>query len=338
MGHEEFEEAIPLYAIGALDRQERQALEAHLLSGCPTCPAALKEYRAATGLLPYALPPSAPPADLKAKLLEALRPIAAEQEAPKTAPLPRLEPGAWLQHVIPPPPSWIPYPALTIVTLLLLAGSVFYALSIRSQVMTEAEQRQKVETALQSEAARIAELQKQVTEQERLLVGLREEVTSRIGSLTELKTVLANRETELAQLRAQLAQREQGAGSLRKALAQRDEMLAFLRSPNVKVVSLAGSAMAKSAGALLLVDPESKKALLYAFNLPPLPAGKTYQLWAILDKPVSAGTFSTDTGHKSRLVLRSMPDPARITQFAVSLEPEGGRPQPTGDIYLVGRL
>jgi hypothetical protein len=34
MTHEELEESVPLYAAGALDRIERQALEAHLLSGC----------------------------------------------------------------------------------------------------------------------------------------------------------------------------------------------------------------------------------------------------------------------------------------------------------------
>lgn len=337
MEHEQLEEAIPLYVVGALDRDERQALETHLLSGCPTCPAALKEYRAAAGLLPYALPPSVPPADLKTKLLEELRPTGSEPDVPKTAPLPHLKPGAWLQHLIPPPPSWIPYPLMTLVSLLLLAGTLFYALSIRSQILTEATHRQHIETALQSETARIAALQTQVTEQERTLARLRTEVTNRIGSLSEIRDTLAGREAELEQLRAQLAQREQGTGSLRKALAQRDEMLAFLQSPRVKVLTLAGLERAKSAGALLLYDVESKKAFFYAFNMPPLPAGKTYQLWAILDKPISAGTFGTDAGHKGLLAIKTLPDPSRITKFAVSLEPEGGRPQPTGDIYLVGQ-
>lgn len=45
MTHEELEEAVPLYAIGALERSERQAIEAHLLSGCAACHAALKDYQ-----------------------------------------------------------------------------------------------------------------------------------------------------------------------------------------------------------------------------------------------------------------------------------------------------
>lgn len=45
MTHDELEEAVPLYAAGALDRVERQALEAHLLSGCQSCRTALKDYQ-----------------------------------------------------------------------------------------------------------------------------------------------------------------------------------------------------------------------------------------------------------------------------------------------------
>ena len=56
MAHEQFEEAVPLYAIGALESQERLALEAHLLTGCTVCRLALKEYQEVAALLPYGLP------------------------------------------------------------------------------------------------------------------------------------------------------------------------------------------------------------------------------------------------------------------------------------------
>ena len=54
MTHEELEESVPLYAAGALDRIERQALEAHLLSGCASCHSALKDYQSVAALLPLA--------------------------------------------------------------------------------------------------------------------------------------------------------------------------------------------------------------------------------------------------------------------------------------------
>lgn len=61
MTHEELEEALPLYAIGALERTERQAIEAHLLSGCATCHAALKDHQTVAALLPFSLTTATPP-------------------------------------------------------------------------------------------------------------------------------------------------------------------------------------------------------------------------------------------------------------------------------------
>jgi len=72
-------------------------------------------------------------------------------------------------------------------------------------------------------------------------------------------------------VRAQLTQRE---SSLQRIARQNDEFTGFLKNPASKVVSLSGSDMAKSAGAVILFDPVTKKAWLYAFNLPALPNGK----------------------------------------------------------------
>lgn len=61
MTHEEIEDAIPLYAVGALDRSERTVIESHLLTGCPTCHVLVKDYHVVAGLLPSALRPLSPP-------------------------------------------------------------------------------------------------------------------------------------------------------------------------------------------------------------------------------------------------------------------------------------
>ena len=340
LAHEQFEEAVPLYAIGALDRQERQALEAHLLTGCTACRAALKEYQGVAALLPYGLPTAAVPPTLGTHIMAAVAQEPSRPDQFQTPVQARPASGRWVERILPVAPSWSSAfsPAFALLLLLLLAGTGWYALSLRSQVSLETAQRQQLETALQEETARLAALQRKTTEQEQLVASLQEELKQRGGDISGLQASLAEREAELARVHTQLAQREQDTVILRKALAQRDELVPFLRSPHVKVIALHGSEIAKSAGAFLLFDPESRKALLYGFNMPPLPHGKIYQLWAILDKPISAGIFGTDTGHKSRLVIRRIPELAHITKFAVSLEPEGGRPQPTGDIYLVGQL
>ena len=329
MTHEEIEDAIPLYAIGALDRAERTVVESHLLMGCETCHVLAKEYQATAGLLPYALQPVPPPP--KSKMLAAVFQDGTKEGQTGSSV------GAWINELI---SSFIRpslQPAISLVLLLLLAGTGWYAWMTHRQVSSEAAHREQIEVALHDAATRTAALQQDLTQQEQALASLKEEIEHRIGTVSDTRSKLIEREAELDVVREELAKREQETTALRNALAQRDDMLTFLRSANVKVVSLTGLESARSAGAFLLYDKETKKAFFYAFNMPLLPPGKTYQLWAIVDKPMSAGTFRTDSGQKSRIVLKDLPDLSRISKFAVSLEPEGGRPQPTGAIYLAGQ-
>src|SRR5574341_875048 len=341
MSHELFEEAIPLYVVGALERAERQALEAHLLSGCAACRTTLEEYRPVAAKLPFALSRVPVPPELKDRILAVISQPAPTREPSLLYGSPSREVATDSEEA--PPrrvgfPAWLCHPGWAAASLLILALGAWYTQSIRSQVGIETAQRQRAEVAFQESAERLAAIQRQVAEQEQALANLRTEMAQRSGDIGEFQAALASREAELNKLRDQLTSRERELAGLRTALAQRDEMLTFLRSPAVKVVSLAGLEKARTAGAFLLFDPETKRAFFYAFNMPPLPGGKTYQLWAILDKPVSAGTFSTDAGQKARMIVRGAPELARITKFAVSVEPEGGRPQPTGDIYLMGQL
>jgi anti-sigma-K factor RskA len=95
--------------------------------------------------------------------------------------------------------------------------------------------------------------------------------------------------------------------------------------------------MAKRAVGFLLYDSRTEKVWLYAVNLPECPTGTTYQLWAIHDKPMSIGTFHMDTGETAHLLVKKVPSFTNAKTFAVSLEPSGGRPQPTGPMYLLSR-
>lgn len=334
MGHDQFEEAIPLYAVGALDRQERQALEVHLLTGCHVCHLAVKEYQATAALLPYALFPIRVPEGLRKQVI-----AAAFQSGPRAEETiaSRQSRQSQASSVNPTSLRYL-QPALILILAVSLAATGLYAWMTNSQINTEVTERQKTEALLREAIARTASLQQQITRQEQVIASLREAANqhSQTGSLEEM---LIQQEGELQDMRRQFAQAQQEITALRRTAAQRDEMLSFLRSTHVKVVSLSGLEQAKSAGAFLLFDPQTKKAFFYAFNLPPLPPGKIYQLWAIVvDKPISAATFAADSGHKSRFVLRNLPDLAGINRFAVSVEPEGGRSQPTGEIYLTGQV
>lgn len=71
--------------------------------------------------------------------------------------------------------------------------------------------------------------------------------------------------------------------------------------------------------------------------MPPLPAGKTYQLWMLIGgSPVSAGTFNTGPGGRAMLHGQLAADALEASAFAVTLEPAGGSNKPTGPKYLLG--
>ena len=72
MRHEEFKELLALEAAGALEAGERGPLEEHL-SSCAECRAELREMTDAVAALAYTVAPVAPPAHLRARVLERVR-------------------------------------------------------------------------------------------------------------------------------------------------------------------------------------------------------------------------------------------------------------------------
>ncbi len=79
----------------------------------------------------------------------------------------------------------------------------------------------------------------------------------------------------------------------------------------------------------------SRGMVLAAENLPELPPDRVYQVWAISgDSPVSAGTFQRERdGRGSLIALSQIPPP---NAMAITVEPTGGVPLPTGPKYLQG--
>lgn len=81
-----------------------------------------------------------------------------------------------------------------------------------------------------------------------------------------------------------------------------------------------------------------KGLVFYAANLPLLPPSQTYQLWLVpmAGSPVSAGVFQADAQGNGAILLPPLPPALVAKAFAVTVEPAGGVPQPTGPKVLVG--
>ena len=110
-------------------------------------------------------------------------------------------------------------------------------------------------------------------------------------------------------------------------------MAELLRDPETRVVSLGGLAPAPTASGRVVWN-EKAGGRLYVTGLPPAPSGKTYELWTIAGaEPRPAGTFDVDaSGRASHPVPPAGEGPVKV--FAVTVEPAGGTPAPTGPMVL----
>jgi anti-sigma-K factor RskA len=153
-------------------------------------------------------------------------------------------------------------------------------------------------------------------------------------------------EQELTQATARANQAQQDLVSLRRALSDAQVQTQNLRleaavfmAPDVNRVDLAGQAPVAPAASARAFWSRSRGVVFAANNLPALPAGKTYQLWFVPGNaaPVSAGLLKPDaTGTATVHFVTPPTTPEKIAAMAVTIEPEGGVPAPTGDKYLVG--
>ena len=138
-------------------------------------------------------------------------------------------------------------------------------------------------------------------------------------------------------LRGQTAQLSSRLSTAQAELARRDLRVRVLESEDVRILFLAGQGPQPSARARVFWSEKAKRGVLVAGNLAPLPAGKQYELWVFdRGKPVAAGVFDADSAGRALFESEDLAEISAAQNFAVTIEPRGGLPQPTGPIVLVG--
>lgn len=209
MTHDELEAAVPIYAAGALERVERQTLEAHLLSGCIPCRTTLKGYQSVTVTLPFGLNIMPPPRTLKNRIMSSrVSPPAAESETqPRSKP--SLEPGEWMNHLFPPssPPATSFGWALGMVVVVVLIVLVYFGWNSSTQTTEDMEKLAQLQSQAEEMGSKLATLQQQLSERDETLAQTREELQRRTVELVEVKDPLIQREAELEELKVELVQR-----------------------------------------------------------------------------------------------------------------------------------
>jgi anti-sigma-K factor RskA len=137
---------------------------------------------------------------------------------------------------------------------------------------------------------------------------------------------------ELVRLQAQTA-------SLQQEIAAQRVVLAHLTSPNSQAFLISGTDHQPQAHGRLLADSQTGSAVLVVSGLNQLEAGKTYEFWLIQgDNPIAAGLFEVNEDGRAVLQVSQAVMPESYDAIGVSIEPEAGSVQPTGDIVMLGGL
>jgi anti-sigma-K factor RskA len=263
--HDELRDLAGVYALGALDADERRRFEAHLET-CDECRAEVRSLSPAVQGLAVAVPYREPSAKLRTRVLEVAGAVPAG--APERTTSPGAERG-W--------PVWLA--AAASIAAVLLAGD---SMRLRSQ--------------------------------------------------------LASVESRLRTAEARAAAAEAGLLRARDEAASAQMTVAVLAAPDLARVDLEGQPPAASARGRAFWS-RSRGLVFTAANLPPLPAGRSYQLWIVTPQAaLSAGLLTPDDAGSVTATFETPPDLPTPVAMAVTLEPEGGVPAPTGEKYLVGMV
>ena len=155
----------------------------------------------------------------------------------------------------------------------------------------------------------------------------------------QLRTRITGLESELRDTRARADAAQQLMLVAQRSATGAQAAVAILTAPDVARVDLAGQQPVSPSASARAFWSRSRGMVFNASNLPPLPAGRTYQLWVVTAQaPISAGLLTPDVRGSVSEVFNTPPDIPQPIAMAVTIEPAGGVPAPTGDKYLVGTL
>jgi anti-sigma-K factor RskA len=260
-GHPIPEENFDLYALGVLEGEEKQALESHV-AACPTCGRELEEARERIALLALSLPPQAPPARVKAQLLQRIAGTPHQPRAVRYSAEPAKPAARWY--------SWSP-----------VWASLAAACAVAATVLWLGNHR----------------LDRQIQE-------LRDQVAQRAAQQAQDRSIL--------------------------------DLIAANDTANV---NLTPTPDAPTGQGRVLYNPRLG-LVFYTGALPVTAADKTYQLWLVPanGNPISAGIFQPGNAGASSSLTASVPVGTQAKAFAVTIEPAGGKPQPTGPKVLIGAV
>ena len=321
MERQEIIDLLPAYALDVLDADEQQVVEAALTAD-PGLRAMLDEYSGLAVGLATNVAAVEPPSGHRQRMMARLQGttlLAATQTLPQQLASRDYYRAAETQQ--PPRPDERglanPRPLRTIFSFAALAAAALVIVSLLGW-----------NVALQNEIGNnntsVANLSSQLTRIQAQLGQAKQEVAGLQGQITQAKG-------DNATLTSQLTAAQQSVSSLQGAnelLAQRGTVVREVAAKDQPLTSQ------------FIANPNSNKGVVLAYNLAPVPSGKTYELWVIGKdgKPLPAGTFDPDAKGQAVHNLTFSGSLADYAAVGITVEPTGGSPTPSGAPIAVGNI
>ncbi|MCL6510669.1 MAG: anti-sigma factor [Anaerolineae bacterium] len=310
------DEQIALYAIGALDEQERAEFERQL-AGSPELRARVAEERAAAAALMLSVEPVAPSPALKQKVMARTGAPIRPAEPPRSSGL-----SDWLRYLF----GGL---AVACASLALVLGVGL--LNAQSQLTQQRAYNAQLQSQLQEVRVQLDLARDRTAQLERELAAAQDRLAQAEQRVQALQA-------DADQARAELTAAQSEVERVRNALAAAENELAVLSQRDVRVASIPAFKDDFRQGAIsLFYAPDATTALITAHNLPPLSPDRTYQVWLIKgDQRLPSEVFNTSPDGTGRLVVKSDEPFSAFDNIGITVEPAGGRPTPNpdGPIFL----
>ncbi|HEX6913244.1 MAG TPA: anti-sigma factor [Longimicrobium sp.] len=297
--HDEMRAALAAEALGALDGEERTLLHAHL-AACQACRAELADLRASAGALAFAAPPAPLDTARSGRVRARLLARAAADRAPA---------GDGLSdstRVAPAPPA--PSPSVT------------------------------TKTADDDDVTRVTPITAAPSRRRGTMLPWLAAAASLVLLLGTGVYALSLRGRVLTQT-AWMNAAEEEQNRLERALREREATLAAVSAPAVRVIDMA-SAGRPEPGGRMFWDQRTHRWTFFAHDLPAIQRGREYQLWLITPggRKLPAPTFRPGPRGEARVEATYALPADSLQAIAVTEEPAGGLPAPSGPVVIVGAM
>ena len=133
--------------------------------------------------------------------------------------------------------------------------------------------------------------------------------------------------------------RQQLSTTQAKISSQKD-LIVMLQAPQTKLVTLKGMDQLSKAAGNVVITPGEAGAIVVLQDLPSLPAGQTYNLWAVANgQKVSAGNFiANPQGRVFVKVPLTSATSDRVTNLVVTIEASPAPLSPQGPMVITSSL